>query len=748
MVSLWTILMALFGSMLNARVTNGRPGQWEDLENRASEVMRINGPLGRISGRGNANNLSSDLMQVNTTTPEEEEQQGEMDSGECKLSETVGRINALERSTVHVKCTEVVNLTISLEQIPQSLMTKITSISVTKSIVNTVNLTQFHKFPALRNLSVTKSNVSFVVGSVPFSLRSLNLSHNNIRSVDTSWFSHTRDATKLYKLQKSTPTQPLQSNLDPEQSHVTATSDYLSPKPRTKFPHNNNYNSNNNKGRKSWTRLPKDIATLSSGESGVDHLDDDWDAPFDAGGGSSPIPIRDTNYFETTSRLQVIDVSHNKITQLPKSIFYLRRLESLHLSGNHLKCEFVWERLWKWTEMRIRSKSVLSDAETTFCGVDDARVFQYSIQGVLQARKAFEKTCATVNKSMCSSCSLYALQKKEGHHHTSDDSKGIEKNSHDVGKTWSSQQENSAGISISLKLDCSSKNLTEVPPVPPQTWQLNISNNRIKDLSPLKLAMYSNLLILDGASNQVNLETLAGTPFIDKYNYLNLKNNGFSTIPTYILTSLNTIRGQGVTFFGGNYIECDCNSVKEIKPLLIENSKRIRDMKDIFCKDINVSDGSRNTRVKDLQYSDVCHMDSSDSEFTSELYLYVIIFVEAVLIILIIAKVWIDGKSYRQTGILPWCSAKMPRLPCDAMLESVKEPPNLGRQGGGSATSSNANVINTAGSSQHSAPGIQLKDFRSSRGRSDDGGAASVCSNRSSRNSIQQPHSSSRNFSV
>lgn len=212
-------------------------------------------------------------------------------------------------------------------------MTKITSISVTKSIVNTVNLTQFHKFPALRNLSVTKSNVSFVVGSVPFSLRSLNLSHNNIRSVDTSWFSHTRDATKLYKLQKSTPTQPLQSNLDPEQSHVTATSDYLSPKPRTKFPHNNNYNSNNNKGRKSWTRLPKDIATLSSGESGVDHLDDDWDAPFDAGGGSSPIPIRDTNYFETTSRLQVIDVSHNKITQLPKSIFYLRRLESLHLSG-------------------------------------------------------------------------------------------------------------------------------------------------------------------------------------------------------------------------------------------------------------------------------------------------------------------------------------------------------------------------------------------------------------------------------
>lgn len=41
--------------------------------------------------------------------------------------------------------------------------------------------------------------------------------------------------------------------------------------------------------------------------------------------------------------------------------------------------------------MRIRSKSVLSDAETTFCGVDDARVFQYSIQGVLQARKVSQK---------------------------------------------------------------------------------------------------------------------------------------------------------------------------------------------------------------------------------------------------------------------------------------------------------------------------------------------------------------------
>lgn len=106
-------------------------------------------------------------------------------------------------------------------------------------------------------------------------------------------------------------------------------------------------------------------------------------------------------------------------------------------------------------------------------------------------------------------------------------------------------------------------------------------------------------------------------------------------------------------------------------------------------------------------------MESSDS--THEIYLYLIIVMEVTLIVLIIAKVWHDRRTFRQTGILPWCSSKMPRLPCDAMLESVKEPPNNSNNrrstvaGVGSAASSSTNV------NHHSIIShIQLKDVRSS----------------------------------
>lgn len=146
-----------------------------------------------------------------------------------------------------------------------------------------------------------------------------------------------------------------------------------------------------------------------------------------------------------------------------------------------------------------------------------------------------------MDKALCHDCSLYALQ-REGHPNTSPitHSSSENKNKDENGKSPPNSSNGSgARISISLKLDCSSNNLTEIPHVPQSTWQLNISNNLIKDLSNLKLPMYENLLILDGNSNQVNLETLAGTPFIEKYNYLNLQNNGFTTVCALWLSSFN-----------------------------------------------------------------------------------------------------------------------------------------------------------------------------------------------------------------
>lgn len=140
-------------------------------------------------------------------------------------------------------------------------------------------------------------------------------------------------------------------------------------------------------------------------------------------------------------------------------------------------------------------------------------------------------------------------------------------------------------------------------------------------------------------------------------------------------------------------------------------------------------------KVIDLQFSEVCHMGSQDSEDWSELYLYLVIFGEASLILLVIAKVWHDQRTFRRTGILPWFSARMPRLPCDAMLETVKEPPNLNNRYSGSVGSSNTNVHNVSGS-------VQMRDAR----YSGSGGGGSLYSIQPRCSSY--PSSSSRTSSV
>lgn len=104
-----------------------------------------------------------------------------------------------------------------------------------------------------------------------------------------------------------------------------------------------------------------------------------------------------------------------------------------------------------------------------------------------------------------------------------------------------------------------------------------------------------------------------------------------------------------------------------------------------------------------------------DSEESNEMYLYLIILVELLLIFVIVAKVWHDQRTFRRTGILPWCSAKMPRLPCDAMLESVKEPPHVNR-------SSSTNVRSYAcepPATQSISSCVQLRDVRSNSGQSE-----------------------------
>lgn len=123
------------------------------------------------------------------------------------------------------------------------------------------------------------------------------------------------------------------------------------------------------------------------------------------------------------------------------------------------------------------------------------------------------ETCRTVDKNICHECGLYSLNKQPGHGYNL------------------SHQSPRGNVAIGLKLDCSYHNLSSLPAVPPQTWQLNVSGNSIKDLGPLKESMYENLLILDADSNEIStLDGLTGTSFLNKYNYISLQNNRFPTV--------------------------------------------------------------------------------------------------------------------------------------------------------------------------------------------------------------------------
>lgn len=75
-----------------------------------------------------------------------------------------------------------------------------------------------------------------------------------------------------------------------------------------------------------------------------------------------------------------------------------------------------------------------------------------------------------------------------------------------------------------------------------------------------------------------------------------------------------------------------------------------------------------------LKWEDVCDINTdSNTAKQIDIVLYSLVAFEIILIILIIGKVWFDSKKYHETGTLPSFSHWIPRLPCDFMLEGLKE---------------------------------------------------------------------------
>lgn len=209
-----------------------------------------------------------------------------------------------------------------------------------------------------------------------------------------------------------------------------------------------------------------------------------------------------------------------------------------------------------------------------------------------------------------------------------------------------------------VAVDCSQRNLTALPTsLPHNTVKLNVSYNNITSLQTVADDVtYEHLrqLILDHNDIPYILE-LEGTKFIDNFMLFSIAYNKLKTIHTYVLSNRFYKTGLAL-LIAGNYINCDCNTEKTLKPWLLENFKNIPDYKLLLCDD--------KVPVVDLVESQVCH---TPRDWTD--YIYYIIGLEVLILVLLISKVSYDYWVFKTAGYLPWPANKMPRLPCDWLCE-------------------------------------------------------------------------------
>ncbi|KAF4529060.1 hypothetical protein B566_EDAN006081 [Ephemera danica] len=95
---------------------------------------------------------------------------------------------------------------------------------------------------------------------------------------------------------------------------------------------------------------------------------------------------------------------------------------------------------------------------------------------------------------------------------------------------------------------------------------------------------------------------------------------------------------------------------------LIESKRYIPDHDEIFCKDLNQKP------VMLLDVNDVCLAEDT----LQHQLIYYLIGTEIALLLLLVGKVSYDYWVFKNAGYLPWPASKMPKLPCDCVLERME----------------------------------------------------------------------------
>ncbi|CAK1580666.1 unnamed protein product [Parnassius mnemosyne] len=330
--------------------------------------------------------------------------------------------------------------------------------------------------------------------------------------------------------------------------------------------------------------------------------------------------------------LTMLDASANNLTEFPLSLVHSNRKISVDFSGNnYLPCKHFQKAM----ETNNSSLVTFVNYERTFCALDlrfnwfkDVQIVQIDH---LRVQKELNASCRNIKPA-------------------------------NINCTCVPERLELLGDEVTnlVAVDCSQRHLKEMPTdLPPNTVKLNVSYNNITSLQPVSDdPSYEHLrqLIVD-YNDIVNIVELEGTKFIDNFMYFSISHNKLKTIHTYVLSNKFDMTGIYTTFsIGGNYIHCDCNTEKVLKPWLLENFKNIPDYKSLECE----GGGA----VAELLEADVCH---SPRDWTD--YIYYVIGLEVLVLVLLVAKVSYDYWVFKSAGYLPWPANKMPRLPCDWLCE-------------------------------------------------------------------------------
>lgn len=155
------------------------------------------------------------------------------------------------------------------------------------------------------------------------------------------------------------------------------------------------------------------------------------------------------------------------------------------------------------------------------------------------------------------------------------------------------------------------------------------------------------------------MSDLEGTEFKEEFEVLSLRRNKLKLIPIYLLS--NTLdkspRGKAL-YFGGNKLNCDCNSATELKLWLLGHKNSVLDYDDIQCENMPGF-------VTQLQDQSLCQ-----SKHDAMDYIFYVIAAEVLLLLALILKVSYDYYIFKTQSYLPWPANKMPKLPCDWLCES------------------------------------------------------------------------------